>query len=471
MLESLGADYECFNDDPSKWKVNESDFIDQMVRNPVKQNIMALDFSKSKRLFGDKHRYCSPKLFFKKQINGEVVQRNWIFYSQSLGKIFCIFCKLFGENASLKFTVSGFNDWKHFDLVENHEKSTSHYAAARIYAQRLSHDHHLSSVASVLSKQIQDEIKYWREILKRLLSVIRFLSSRGLPFRGSNQKIGNSSNGNYLGLLELIAQYDIVLQAHIEKFANKGKGHVSYLSANIADELIHLLAQNVRSTLLCQILESKYFALIIDSTPDVSHIDQLTIVIRYVDRNGIAIEKFLVFLPNIGHTGAEMESAVINYLKEAGFNIMDCRGQAYDNASNMSGKYKGLQTKIRKMNPLAVWVPCGTHKLNLTVCHAADSSSVVVRFFMFVQNIYVFFSDSTKRWELLCKHLKSDLIQRNIKGERLLVPKRLSDTRWSARADACRALKAGYGSFISALEEIAKNTEEKMVRSNSFRRM
>jgi len=456
-IEFCGVD-----DDPSKWKIRDAGFIDHILRNPIKQDVSVLDFAKSKKLFGGSYRYCSSKLFYKTKLNGEVVQRAWVFYSRSLGKIFCIYCKLFGQNLSnLLFTEYGFNDWKHTHLVENHEKSTSHYAAAQIYAQKLAQDD--DSLKAQLSKQIQAETNYWREILKRLLSVIRFLSSRGLPFRGSNQTIGSSTNGNYLGLLELIAEYDTLLHSHIEKFGNKGRGHTSYLSANIADELIHLIAEKVRSTIIYEIRLSKYYALIIDSTPDVSHVDQLTIVIRFVDGKGVAVEKFLVFLANTGHKGSEMETSVIQFLKNAGIIVLDCRGQSYDNAPNMAGKYKGLQAKILEINPLAVYVPCGTHKLCLTVNHAADKSPMAARFFMFVQNIYVFFSDSTKRWDLLTKHLKCDLAKRNIKGERMLVPKRLSDTRWSARADACRALKAGYGSFITALVEISENEEEKMV--------
>lgn len=35
------------------------------------------------------------------------------------------------------------------------------------------------------------------------------------------------------------------------------------------------------------------------------------------------------------------------------FDIMNCRGQSYDNASNMSGIYSGLQARIKTINPLA----------------------------------------------------------------------------------------------------------------------
>ena len=45
---------ECFepDDDPSKWKTNEPDFVEQLLRNPIQQNVAVLDFCKSKKLFG-----------------------------------------------------------------------------------------------------------------------------------------------------------------------------------------------------------------------------------------------------------------------------------------------------------------------------------------------------------------------------------------------------------------------------------
>jgi hypothetical protein len=36
--------------------------------------------------------------------------------------------------------------------------------------------------------------------------------------------------------------------------------------------------------------------------------------------------------------------------------IADCRGQSYDNASNMSGKYNGMQAIIRQQCNLAEYV-------------------------------------------------------------------------------------------------------------------
>lgn len=447
-------------DDPSKWNLSDPKFIDFIIQNLKQQDPKNLDFSKSKKFFNDKNRFCSQNLFFKRHVNGELIPRYWMFYSESLGKIFCIYCTLFSNKRFRMFTDIGFDDWKHPNLISTHETSTSHCEAARIFVKRSSE---INNLTSTINKQILVETCYWKEILRRVVSVIRFLASRGMPFLGSNQQIGNSSNGNYLGLLELIAEYDVLLQSHIEKYAGKGRGSVSYLSYNTANEFIHFLADEVRAVIKREIYGSKYFSLIVDSTPDISHTDQLTIVIRYVNEAGLSIERFFEFLPNTGHKGKDMESEVVEFLKNREIDIMNCRGQAYDNASNMSGKYNGLQSRIKAINELAVYIPCSGHTLNLTATHAAEVSNIVARFFLFIQNVYVFFSASTYRWQILIQQLKADLHKRNVKNERVLVPKRLSDTRWCARAASCRALKAGYGSFVSALNKISTDTDEKMV--------
>ena len=48
-----------------------------------------------------------------------------------------------------------------------------------------------------------------------------------------------------------------------------------------------------------------------------------------------------------------------------------------------------------------------------------------------------------------------------LSSEGLPTVKRMSDTRWSARADATKALVEGYDEINDALVEIAGNEEEK----------
>ena len=80
-----------------------------------------------------------------------------------------------------------------------------------------------------LQTQFNKEKEYWIKVLGRVVSVVKFLSSRGMAFRGENENIVSQHNGNYLSVLELIAQYDPFLSSHLAKYGNQGRGRPSYL--------------------------------------------------------------------------------------------------------------------------------------------------------------------------------------------------------------------------------------------------
>ncbi|GLV38526.1 hypothetical protein CBL_05118 [Carabus blaptoides fortunei] len=252
---------------------------------------------------------------------------------------------------------------------------------------------------------------------------------RGLAFRGAIETIGSKQTGNYLGILELLAQFDQFLENHL-KLGNVGN---------------HVLRK-----IITDIKNSKYYLVIVDSTPDVSNTDQLTVVIRYLASDGKIFERFIAFLANTGHKATEMETALSDKLISLELDIKDCRGQSYDNASNMSGIYSGLQQRMKQAsNNLAEYVPCAAHSLNLVSSCAAECCLQATSFFMFVQKLYIFFSASTNRRKLLKEECGNSLL-----------PKTLSSTRWSARSDSCKALRNSYANYISALTVIANDASQ-----------
>ena len=87
--------------------------------------------------------------------------------------------------------------------------------------------------------------KYWTEVLRRVVAVIKFLVERGLPFRGETQMHNSPNNGNYLGCSDLLAQFDPSLADHIRLHGNPGKERVCYLSSNVCDEFIDLMASEL----------------------------------------------------------------------------------------------------------------------------------------------------------------------------------------------------------------------------------
>ena len=84
---------------------------------------------------------------------------------------------------------------------------------------------------------------------------------------------------------------------------------------------------------------------------------------------------------------------LLYYLAENAVSIEDCRGQSYDNASNMSGRYKGMQAHIKQRNAAVIFVPCAAHSLNLVGQSTASYCAVAVGFFDIVPKIYAFFCD------------------------------------------------------------------------------
>ena len=69
-----------------------------------------------------------------------------------------------------------------------------------------------------------------------------------------------------------------------------------------------------------------------------------------------------------------------------------------------SGKYKGMLAIIKERNHQAKYIPCVAHSLNLVEKCAAKCCQSVVRFLMFVQGLYVFFSAVTHKGISLLMH-------------------------------------------------------------------
>ncbi|XP_058775053.1 uncharacterized protein LOC131649301 [Vicia villosa] len=206
-------------------------------------------------------------------------------------------------------------------------------------------------------------------------------------------------NGNFLGLIEMLAEFDPIVQEHVRRITNDNL-HVHFFGHNIQNELLLLLSSAIKNEIIRKTKQEKYFSVILDCTPDVSHQEQMSLIIRYVDvsSNSVSIEEsFLGFLNVNDTSGQGLFDVLQDETKNLDLNIFDVRGQGYDNGSNMKGKYQCVQKKFVDMNPRAFYIPCGCPSLNLTLCDTANSCIKAKDFFGVVQYIYIIFANSTKR--------------------------------------------------------------------------
>jgi hypothetical protein len=136
-----------------------------------------------------------------------------------------------------------------------------------------------------------------------------------------------------------LGKYDDVLKEHQRRvLANDISDH--YCSKRIQDELLNLLAKRVQEIILSGVKKAKYFAIILDCTPDLSHKQQMYFTIGYVDLQGLpkVVEHFICFQEVKDSSGEGLTEVILRTLASQDVNIADCREQGYDNGTNMRGK-------------------------------------------------------------------------------------------------------------------------------------
>lgn len=413
------------------------------------------------------NRHFSAKFYKRIMDNGEQVHRRWLVYSKSSDMAFCFCCKLYGNSTAPQLAGEGYNDWTHLGrALGNHETSPIHGQNVKKWVDC---EIRLAEALTIDEKHrnlIQKEKEHWREVLKRIVSGIKYLAEHNIAFRGSNCKLYEPNNGNFLGLIEMMATFDPVMQEHLRRIRSS-EIHDHYLGANIQNELIKLLSEKVKDKNITDIKIAKYFSVLLDCTPDLSHQEQLSLVIRFVkiennvaatknENGGVSVEEhFIEFLDVKSTTGKNLTDVLLEELDKLGLEIKDCRGQAYDNGSNMKGIHSGVQARILEINPKAFYMPCASHSLNLLICDAAKCSPKAMTFFGVVQRVYIVFSASTKRWDVLKKHVPN------------LTVKKSCDTRWESKLESVKALRYQIKEVHDAVVEVVETTNDPKAKSEA----
>lgn len=394
------------------------------------------------------------KCWFEKLLkNGRKINRSWLCYSPCKNALFCVCCTLFKQkNYQSSFSsVSGFSTWRKLNpRIQNHETSAAHRSAFMEWKELERSLNKGPAIDSHLQRQVCEAAKIWKEILERVIATVQTLAQQNLALRGHRESITDSANpGNFLALIKYLAKFDPVMRTHLDSVSGN-PGKLSYLSPDIQNEIISILGEQVRKTIIAACKKAKYYSIMFDTTPDQSHEEQMSQIIRFVDIDEQSVEvreSFIDFIPVHDKTAAGITEVITSKLEEDGLDLKDCRGQSFDNQATMAGIHTGVQKRILELNPLAIFVPCDNHSLNLVGVHAAHVNPQAITFFGILEKLFTFFSCSTHRWSVLKEHVNITI-------------KRHAETRWSSKADAVKAVSSQLNEIIACLEKLRDTPSE-----------
>ncbi|XP_048506943.1 zinc finger MYM-type protein 1-like [Athalia rosae] len=345
--------------DPAEWPNNISNgsSVELVKLGPTKiDRNRVFPFDTDRRRFTTENCHRSLK-------NGEKIERSWLIYSESTDSVYCFCCKLFGSrNIPTQLQSTGFRSRRHLqDGLSSYEKSKMHIECMTKWRELKVRLDCRNTIDNKHQDLIQREKNYWKQVLERLLeiviSMVIHLAKRNMAFR-----------------VELMAKFDPILSDHVRRVQSGDLQRVHYLGKETQNEFIDILGESIFKEI--------------------------------VSKDTVEIcEHFIGFVVVNDTTGHGLYETLLNILKSNNLELKNCRGQGYDNGSNMKGKNSGVQARILKDNRRAIFVSCSCHNLDLVVSDAVHSSVTAELFFGVLQRLFTVFAASIQRWQILKEHV------------------------------------------------------------------
>ncbi|CAM8917325.1 unnamed protein product [Rhodiola kirilowii] len=421
---------------------------------PVNFNFKWTMFGKQRRRFG-KHWFA---LY------------DWLDFSESENKAFCLPCFLFKDVSKYggdHFVGEGWDDWNNPHRLGTH--ATSEHSS-HTDCVHMGHDlmNPKQSIGAAFVKHDKKMNFDYRVRVSTSLIATKYLLRCGLAFRGSDESHESSYKGPFLELLNTLKECN----QEIANVLDCARGNNLMISPKIQKDLAAACASEITYRIVCDIGDD-VFCVLVDESSDCSGKEQMAIVLRYVDSEGLVKERFLGIVHVKETTAKSLKEALEQLLSVNGLSMSCIRGQGYDGASNMRGRFGGLRTLIQDENLSAYYVHCFAHQLQLALVACSKAHKDVFSFFGKVNMVVNFIKSSTKRQELLrgkqaihfSSLIEEGLIQtgRGLNQESSIA--RAGDTRWGSHFRTLTSLMTLFGAIVGVLEEVENDTDTSTEKS------
>lgn len=388
-----------------------------------------------------------------------LVRYPWLNYSKQEDGGYCLPCVMFYTSKNFRAQAGvlvsyALTDFKHaIDSLQKHEQKEYHKEAVvkiETFVKVMSGQH--DSVSIQINNAAKELVARNRKTLQSIFETIilcgrQNISLRGHRDAGTDLERACEGHGNFLALLHFrISSGDTLLKEHL----TTAPKNATYISPDIQNQVIQVLGDHILHKILINVKEAKYFSVIADEVTDSSNKEQLAVVLRYVNPTDNCIREDLVsFLEcSGGISGQALAEMLLDFLAKHDLDPNNLRGQAYDGAGNMAGRVNGTAARIMSSFPLAIYVHCASHCLNLAVVGSLEE--VAVRNMIGIVNrVSTFFFAHPKRQRKLEKAIETTQPESSVRKL-----KDLCRTRWIERIDALQRFQQLLPSVAACMETI-----------------
>ena len=267
-------------------------------------------------------------------------------------------------------------------------------------------------------------------------SLLKSIARESITLQGDREYIDlPGEHGNFLSLLKVLAVHDDILRSYLETTVMQ---NATYMSAQTQNELIEVMGKHIIFQSIADVNSSPFYSILADEVTS-HNIEHLAICIRFVDSKQDIKEEFPAFLSLQQITRAEISEAILQFLTDNNIPTSNMHGQGYNGASNRSSDVAGVQARIKEVVPLATYIHCNGHCLNLVI-NKTCSLPQIRNVYDHMQSCCHFYLSSPKQHGLLELIIKHKIIDET-KRKPLLD---LCNTRWGEQQDAYHHFYQAY---------------------------
>ncbi|KAI6649992.1 Zinc finger MYM-type protein 1-like [Oopsacas minuta] len=191
-----------------------------------------------------------------------------------------------------------------------------------------------------------------------------------------------------------------------------------------------------------------------DESEDITVKEQVVFAVRIVHPETFEVsEQFLGFAETAETTGEALAKLAEVSLTAIGLDFQGMCGMAFDGAASMTGKSKGVRTRLRSKYPFARFLYCKGHCLNLVLQEAVRQGASMKRCIDIIQSVTVYVKSSSRRLASFTEFENG--LEDYVETEKL---KKLCSTRWVKRMPATRKFFATLARLLH-LEAVVQGGE------------